>query len=74
MKDVELGMIKNGLGHSGYSTLNLAVSQEGISVINWLFAWWYKFIKAKSYFDKSGVDKSGCDHSGHTENIDYFHS
>ena len=36
LKNIGVGMVRNGCGHSGLTTLNLAVSQEGINVINWL--------------------------------------
>ena len=46
-KNIGVGMIKNGYGHSGHKTLKLAVSQEGINGINWYLVCWYKFRKAK---------------------------
>ena len=44
-------MARNGCGQSGHGTLKLAVSQEQIDGMNWFFAWWCKFRKAKSYFN-----------------------
>ena len=38
----EVAMVKNGCGHSGLSTLTLAVSKEQM----WFFLCWYKFRKA----------------------------
>ena len=34
LKNIGVGMVKNGCGHSGPSKLKLAVSQEGINGIN----------------------------------------
>ena len=34
LKNIELGMVKNGCGHSGLRTLKLAVSQKGINGMN----------------------------------------
>ena len=34
-KNIGVGLVKNGCGHSGLRTLKLAVSQEGINLINW---------------------------------------
>ena len=55
-------MVKNGYGHSGQRTLKLAVSQEWIDGINWLFGCFYKFRKAKSCCNDFWVDvvKDGC--------------
>ena len=39
--------VKYGCGQSGQRTLKLALSQEGIKGINWLFACWYKLGKLK---------------------------
>ena len=44
-------MVENGWGHSGHSTLKLAVSQKEIAGINWFLVCWYKFRKAKNYFN-----------------------
>ena len=44
-------MIKNGRGLLGHGTLKTAVSQEQIDELSWFFACWYKFRKAKSYFN-----------------------
>ena len=35
LKNIGLGLVKNGCGHSGHRTLKLAVSQEGVTGINW---------------------------------------
>ena len=45
-----VGMVWNGCDQSGYRTLKLTISQEGIDGINWFFARWCKFRKTKSYF------------------------
>ena len=34
LKKIAVGMVKNGCGHSGPSTLKLAVSQKGMNGIN----------------------------------------
>ena len=54
-------VIKNGCGLLGLRTLKAAVSQEWIDELGWFFACWYKFMKAKSYFDNYwvGVVKNG---------------
>ena len=54
-------MIKNGCGHLGLRTLKSAVSQEWMYELGWFFACWYKFMKAKSYFNnyRLGVVKNG---------------
>ena len=44
-----MGVVKNECGHSGRKTLKLAVLHEGINGINWYFACWYRFRKAKSH-------------------------
>ena len=46
-----IGVARNGCGQSGQATLKLAVSKELIDGMNWFFAWWCKFRKAKSYFN-----------------------
>ena len=35
LKNIGMGVIKNGCDHSGLSTLKLAVSEKGINGINW---------------------------------------
>ena len=54
-------VIKNGRGLLGLRTLKPAVSQEWIDGLGWFSACWYKFMKAKSYFDNYwvGVVKNG---------------
>ena len=42
---------KNGHGLLGLATLKSAVSQEWVNELDWFFAYWYKFMKAKSYFN-----------------------
>ena len=49
-------VIKNGCGLLGLRTLKYAQSQEWISELGWFFACWYKFMKAKSYFNNYCVD------------------
>ena len=46
---------KNGRGLLGLRTLKSAVSQEWIDELGWFFACWYKFMKAKSYFNNYWV-------------------
>ena len=46
-----MGMARKGCGQSGHRILKLAVSQKWINWMNWFFAWWCKFRKAKSYFN-----------------------
>lgn len=57
-------MVKDGWGQSSYGTLNLTASQELTDGINGLFACWYKFAKAKSYFNYFwfGMVKNGYSH------------
>ena len=43
-------MVKNGCAQSGRGTLKFTVSQIWADGINWFFACWYKFRKAKSWF------------------------
>ena len=47
-----------GCGHSGHRTLKLAVSQGEINGKTDFFVCFYKFRKAKSYFNTFGVPKS----------------
>ena len=49
LKKIEVSVVKNWCDYSGHRTLKLAVCQERINGINWVFACWYKFKKAKSY-------------------------
>ena len=51
LKNIGVGMVKNGCGHSVLRTLKLAVCQGKMNEINWFLVCWYKFIKAKSYFN-----------------------
>ena len=48
-------LAKKGCGLSGHGTLKSAVSQEWIDEMCWFFACWYKFRKAKSYFNNYWV-------------------
>ena len=52
-----LGIVKNGCGLSGPRALKLAVSHKGMSGVNWFWVCWYKFRKAKSYFNNFCVVK-----------------
>ena len=60
-----VGMVRNGHGLPGHGTLKLTVSQEWIDGMNWFFACWWKFRKAKSHFSGSsvGMVKNGHGHS-----------
>ena len=40
LKNVGVGMVKNGCGQSGHKTLKLALSQEGINEVNVFLACW----------------------------------
>ena len=51
LKNIEVDIIKNGCGHSVLRTLKLAVCQGKMNEINWFSVCWYKFMKAKSYFN-----------------------
>ena len=48
-------VIKNGHGVVGLGTLKCAVSQEWTDELGWFCACWYKFMKAKSYFNSYWV-------------------
>ena len=48
-------LFKNWCGLLGLGTIKSAVSQEWIDEMSWLFACWYKFRKAKSYFNNDWV-------------------
>ena len=39
-KNIGVGMVKNGCGHSGLTTLKLALSQEGIDGVSWFLVCW----------------------------------
>ena len=43
-----VGVGRNVCGQSGHGTQKLAISQEWIDGMNWFFAWWCKFRKAKN--------------------------
>ena len=51
-----VGMVKNGCGQSGHGNLKLTVPQKWTNGINWFFSSWYKFRRAKSWFNDFGVD------------------
>ena len=51
LKNIGLGIFKNGYGHSALRTLRLAVRQGKMNERNWILVCWYKFMKAKSYFN-----------------------
>ena len=44
-------MFKNGFGLLVYGDLSSAISQEWIDKLGRFFACWYKFMKAKSYYN-----------------------
>ena len=48
----------------GHGILKLTVSQEWADRMNWFFACWYKFRKAKSCFNNFGIDGTKIEH-GH---------
>ena len=48
-------VVQNRRGVLGLGTLNSAVSQELIYEMRWFFVCWYKFKKAKSYFNSYWV-------------------
>ena len=62
LKNIGVGVFKNGCGHSVPRTLKLAVCQRIMNKGNWFFVRWYKFKKAKSYFNKFFMElvKNGC--------------
>ena len=51
LKNIWVGMVKNGCDHPGLRTLKLAIPQKGSNEINWFLVCWQKFRKAKIYFD-----------------------
>ena len=40
LKNIDVGMVKNGCDHSGSRTLKFGVSQKGIFGINWFLVCW----------------------------------
>ena len=48
-------VIKSGRGLLTLGTLISALSQEQIDQLDWLFACWHKFRKAKNYFNNYWV-------------------
>ena len=59
-------MFKNGrglaLGQSDCRIFTLAISQEQIDELAWVFSWWYEFRKCKSWVNivKNVFFKKGC--------------
>ena len=51
LKNIGVGLVKNGCGHSILKTPKLAVYQREMNGIYWFLVCWYKFRKAKSYFN-----------------------
>ena len=66
-KSFWVNMVKNGSGQSGPGTLKLTLSKEWIDVINWYFACWCKFRKAKTCFNDFwvGMVRNGHGHLVH---------
>ena len=56
LKNIGMGAVKNGCGHSVLRTLSLAVCQGKMNEINWFLVCWYKSMKAKSYFNNLWVE------------------
>ena len=56
IKNFWMGIARNRCGQSGHRTLKVAVSQEWIDGVDWFFAWWCKFRKAKKYFSDFWVN------------------
>ena len=40
LKNVGMGLVKNGYGHSGLWTVKLAIFPEGINGVNWFLVCW----------------------------------
>ena len=40
LKNIGVGMVRNGCDHSGLKTLKLAVSQEGVNWVTWSLICW----------------------------------
>ena len=51
LKTFVVSVVRNGCGQSGHAILKLAVSKEWIDGMNWFFTCWWKFRKAKNYFN-----------------------
>ena len=45
------GHSQTGCSQSGHRNLKLTVSQKGADGLSWFYACWYKFRKAKSWFN-----------------------
>ena len=60
-KNYWVGIVQSGCGQFGHGTLKLAVSQNLTDGMNWFFACWCKFRKAKSWFNHFwvGLVKNG---------------
>ena len=50
-----MGLVKNACVYSGLRIQKLAVFQEVFHGINWFYVCWYKFRKAKSFFNSFWV-------------------
>ena len=62
LKNIGDSIIKNGCGYSVLRTLKVAVCQGKMYEINSFLVCWYKFMKARSYFNHFlvVVVKNGC--------------
>ena len=56
---------QNALSQSDYRIFNSTVSLEQNDEKTWLFAWWYRFMKVRSWLKNIGVTvvKNRCGHS-----------
>ena len=56
-------VVENGCGLLDQGTLKSAISQEWFDEMSWFFACWYKFGKAKCWFNNYwvGMLKNGWD-------------
>ena len=50
LKNIGVGVVKNGCGHSVFRALKYVVCQGKMDEINWFLASWYNFTKGKTYF------------------------
>ena len=51
LKNIGVGMVKNGFSHSVLRALKLAVCQVELNGINWFLVCWYESRKSKIYFN-----------------------
>ena len=51
LKNIGVGVVKNGCDHPGLRTLKLAIPQKVSNGTNWFLVCWQKFKKAKIYFN-----------------------